>query len=81
MTNDRAVGLSRTLLTEQVIGRLVTALNRPDGDLRATLVGSQLLGMAVVRYVLRVEPLASAAPEVVSAALAPTPQRYLKGPL
>jgi hypothetical protein len=33
----------------------------------------------VTRYVLRLEPLASAPPEVVSAAVGPTLQRYLDG--
>jgi hypothetical protein len=35
--------------------------------------------MVMVRYVLRLEPLASASPESVVAALAPTVQRYLTG--
>jgi AcrR family transcriptional regulator len=80
-TNEQAARLLRTFITEQVIGRLVAALDVPDGALRATLVGSQLVGMAVVRYVVCVEPLASAPPETVVAALAPTLQRYLTGAL
>jgi hypothetical protein len=35
----------------------------------------------MARYVLRVEPLASAAPEEVVAAVGPTVQRYLTGPV
>ncbi|HEV7209161.1 MAG TPA: TetR family transcriptional regulator [Mycobacteriales bacterium] len=80
-TNAQAAGLLRAFIGEQVVGRLVAALDMPDAALRATLVGAQLVGTAVVRYIIRVEPLASAAPQTVIAALAPTLQRYLTGPL
>jgi hypothetical protein len=50
-------------------------------ELRATLVGSQLIGLGMVRYVLRLEPLASADHRTVVAAMAPTVQRYLTGSL
>jgi len=49
--------------------------------LRATLVGAQLLGVAMGRYVLRIEPLASANHDTLASALAPTLQRYLTGEL
>jgi hypothetical protein len=52
-------------------------LDRPDADLRATLVGSQLVGLAIGRYLLRIEPLASADPATVAGWVAPTLQRYL----
>ena len=40
-----------------------------------------MLGLAVVRYVLALEPLATAPAETVVAALAPTIRRYLTEPL
>ena len=46
---------------------------------RASLVASQLIGVVMSRYVLRLEPLASASPEWVVAAVGPTVQRYLTG--
>jgi hypothetical protein len=39
------------------------------------------VGLAVTRYVLRVEPLASADAEAVAAAIGPTLQRYFTGSL
>jgi hypothetical protein len=42
-------------------------------------VASQLIGMVMVRYVLRLEPMASASPESLVAAIGPTVQRYLTG--
>jgi AcrR family transcriptional regulator len=50
-----------------------------EAELRTSYVASQLLGLAVTRYVLRLEPLASAPSDVVSAAIGPTLQRYLDG--
>jgi hypothetical protein len=46
---------------------------------RASLVSSQLIGLVMTRYVLRLEPLASASPESLVAAIGPTVQRYLTG--
>ncbi len=80
-TNEQAAALLRTFISEQVIGRLVAALDVPDAPVRATLVGSQLVGMAMIRYVVRVEPLASMPADGVVAAVAPTLQRYLTGAL
>ena len=58
---------------------MTSALGVPDAQLRATLVGSQFLGLAVMRYVGRLEPLASAPIDDLVAAIAPTVQRYLTG--
>lgn len=65
----------------EVLGRLADALEDPHAELRAALVGSQLLGVAMARYVLRIEPLASADHDTLASALAPTLQRYLTGDL
>ena len=46
---------------------------------RAALVASQLIGLVMARYVLQLEPLASASPESLVAAIGPTVQRYLTG--
>jgi len=62
-----------------VLGRLAAGMDTADRALRASLVGSQMIGLIMARYVVRVEPLASADPETVVAAVAPTLQRYLTG--
>ncbi len=54
-------------------------LDQPDR--RMTLVASQLIGLVMLRYVLRIEPLASERPEVLVATYAPVLQGYLSGPL
>jgi hypothetical protein len=42
-------------------------------------VASQLVGLVMTRYVLCIEPLASATADELVEALAPTLQRYLTG--
>ena len=54
-------------------------LDRPEH--RMNLVASQVMGLILMRYVLRVEPLASLPKEAVIATYAPTLQRYLTGDL
>jgi AcrR family transcriptional regulator len=71
--------LLREFVERQIVPRLGAALEGPDAQLRATAIASQMLGLALVRYVLRVEPLASAEPEQVVARIAPTVQRYADG--
>jgi AcrR family transcriptional regulator len=71
----------RTLLARELIGSFVENLGVPDADLRASLVGSQVVGLVMARYVVQVEPLASLEPEALVKAIAPTFQRYLEQPL
>ena len=57
------------------------ALELDEPERRMQLVASQLVGLVVLRYVLAVEPLASAPAGELVATYAPTLQRYLSGPL
>jgi hypothetical protein len=66
------------ILAQQPVG-VALGIDRPDH--RMTLVASQVMGLILLRYVLRVEPLASMAREQVVATYAPTLQRYFTGDL
>lgn len=79
--DERAATMVRDLLTRVVFGPLATVLDVPDARLRANLVGTQLIGLALARYVGRIEPLASSDIESIVAAVGPTVQRYLMGDL
>ncbi|HEX6655538.1 MAG TPA: TetR family transcriptional regulator [Candidatus Limnocylindria bacterium] len=81
-TTDRvAAEMLRRLLSEGPILALTRASGRSDAPLRATLAGSQVVGMAMARYVIGVEPLASASADEVARVIGPTIQRYLTGRL
>ncbi len=79
-TTDPVAGaMMRRLLEEGPLLAIAAALDRPDARLRASLAGSQFIGLLLARYVVGVEPLASAEREAVVTAVGPTIQRYLVG--
>jgi AcrR family transcriptional regulator len=80
-TNETAMAMIRESLTREVFGPITQQLGLPDAQLRATLVGSQFVGLALLRYIGRLEPLASASIDELVAAIGPTVQRYLTGEL
>lgn len=61
--------------------RLLEALDASQPRLRAALVGGDLFGLALARYVVRVEPIASADIDSIVSWYAPTIQRRLTDPL
>jgi AcrR family transcriptional regulator len=80
-SHDIAARMLREFVTRVLVGRVLAAVAPDQHDLRAGLCGSQLIGLAIVRYVLKLEPLASADHATVIGAVAPNLQRYLTGPL
>ncbi len=81
LSHEDAARMVREFVTREVLGRIAEALDVPQPRLRAALVASQILGLALARFVVRVEPLAGADKETLVACYAPTLQRYLTGPL
>lgn len=80
-SEPEAARMVRELVTRELIGRIAETLGVDDADFRASLVGSQIVGLLMARYIVGLEPLASLPAERVAAAIAPTLQRYLVGPL
>jgi AcrR family transcriptional regulator len=81
VSDPGAAALIREIVIEQMLGPIVSRLDVADPELRITLLASQIVGLAVTRYIVAVEPLASLPPERLIPALAPTFQRYLDGPI
>jgi hypothetical protein len=79
-SHQQSATLIREFFGREILGRIAAGLDLPEPDLRAGLAASQIVGMAMLRYVLAVEPLASADSEALVGWLAPTLQRYLTGP-
>jgi AcrR family transcriptional regulator len=77
--NEAAATMLREFLAREVLGRIaaVAAPDRPE--LRASIAGSQVVGLAMARYIVRIPPLAGADPEEIVALVGPTIQRYLTG--
>jgi hypothetical protein len=49
--------------------------------IRAQFVASQLMGVVMARYIVKIEPFASLPTEQIAQTIAPNLQRYLTGDL
>jgi AcrR family transcriptional regulator len=66
-------------LSRELLSRVAGSLDTDDAELRASLVASQIAGMLIARYVLRLPALAAAPVEELVDRVGPTVQRYLFG--
>lgn len=80
-SNERARELLRGVIARDLVAPLARILGRPDAELRATLAASHLVGMALARYIVGVEPIASVEAETLARAMGPAVHRYLVGEL
>ncbi|MEV7505653.1 TetR family transcriptional regulator [Streptomyces sp. NPDC093018] len=80
VTNDTAAAVFRRLVAAQLVRRVAARLDLPDAELRAELAAAQLVGTALMRYVLKLEPLASADVEEIIARVSPVVQKHLTQP-
>ncbi len=84
VTHEDAAKLLREFLSREVFGR-VTARLTPEGgipgqaspELRAGLAGAQMVGLAMMRYVLRFPDVTDASADDIVQLVGPTIQRYL----
>ncbi|MFJ3231734.1 TetR family transcriptional regulator [Streptomyces sp. NPDC086787] len=80
VNNDTAAAVFRRLIGAQLLRRVAAQVEREDAELRAELAAAQLVGCAMLRYVIKVEPLASADLEQIVARVAPVVQGHLTAP-
>jgi AcrR family transcriptional regulator len=79
--HEAAARMMREFISRVVLKRIVHAVAPDRHELRASLAATQLIGLGMIRYVLKLEPLASADHATIVAAVAPNLQRYLTGEL
>ncbi|MGW4676543.1 TetR/AcrR family transcriptional regulator [Streptomyces sp. NPDC004324] len=80
VNNDTAAGVFRRLIAAQLLRRIAQRVDLPDAEIRAELAAAQLVGVAMLRYVIKVEPLASADVEPIIRRVAPVVQGHLTLP-
>jgi AcrR family transcriptional regulator len=78
-THDESAHLVRQFIQGQVYAHMAALLGSPDAELRIDLAMSQLLGIAYLRHILKVEPVASTPVAELIDRVAPTISRYLTG--
>jgi len=64
-------------LSATVVDRVVAAVGVPDARLRVSVISSYLMGIVTARYVMKLEPLASATDEEIVAMVGPAIQALL----
>jgi AcrR family transcriptional regulator len=77
MVNEQAVTMIREFITKAVLSRVAEALEIPP--LRMEVAFAQMFGLITMRYVLKLEPLASADIEELVEIMSPAIQHYLGG--
>lgn len=77
------VSLARSFLQEVISVEVGSRVDDPPGSgmVRTQFVASQLMGVVMARYIVRIEPFASLPAEQIAQTIAPNLQRYLTGDL
>jgi AcrR family transcriptional regulator len=83
LSNEWTARLLRDFVVTQVLRRAVheMAFDPAEADMRSALVATQIAGTIMARYILKIEPLASADIDTLAAALGPNIQRFLTDPM
>lgn len=81
MTQEDARRALAEFASTEILTSYANHLDAEDARLRASLAASQLIGMVMLRYVIRLDPWASMPRERVVALVGPNVQRYLTGDL
>jgi AcrR family transcriptional regulator len=69
----------RAIVERSLIGESLLGDDEQDRLRRSGLIATQLIGFAMLRFVWKIEPIASMTEDEVLAAMAPNLQRYIEG--
>jgi AcrR family transcriptional regulator len=78
VSNDKAAAVLREFLTAQLLPVIAGFTDHADAQLKASLVAAQLIGIATLRHVIQVEPLAKASQDDIVLLVSPAIEQYLR---
>jgi AcrR family transcriptional regulator len=78
VSSEKAAAMMREFLTTELLSVIAEWTQAPDAPLRASLVAAQLVGIAMLRHVVRVDPVARASPDEIVALVTPVIEQYLR---
>ena len=77
-THEESAALVRQFIEQRLYPQIATALGGADAELRVDLAMGQLLGIAYLRHILRIEPIASQSTEELIARAVPAVRAHLQ---
>ena len=78
-SNEAARERLREIFEQQLMRMLSSAVPKAEVPARASLVATQILGLALCRYILQLPPIVALSPKALADDIAPTLERYLFG--
>jgi AcrR family transcriptional regulator len=78
VSSERAATMLREFLSQNVTSFLRPLIAHPDAELRASLLVAQLIGIAMLRHVVKADAVASASNEDLVSRVAPVIEAYLR---
>jgi AcrR family transcriptional regulator len=78
-TSEKGAMMLREFVGTALLGRVAQSLTGDDVPLRVSAAAAQLVGIALLRYVIRMPPMVAATDDELVALVGPTLQRYLVG--
>jgi AcrR family transcriptional regulator len=81
LSHEYAAGVLRDLLSRTILTALARVVADNHQSLRAALVGTQIGGLLLGRYVLGIPAVRDATPEELALTIGPVIQHYLNGPI
>jgi AcrR family transcriptional regulator len=81
LSHEHAAGVLRDLLGSTILTAMARVVAEDDRPLRAALVGTQMGGLLLGRYLLGIPAVRDATPEQLVVAIGPVVQHYLTGPV
>ncbi|NIK56186.1 TetR family transcriptional regulator [Kribbella shirazensis] len=79
VTSDEVARLMREGMTRMILEPVSQFLEPPDAKLRVGLIASHMIGVALTRYVVELEPVAAADLETLVDRISPAIQQYVTG--
>ncbi len=79
ISDPEAAPLIRDVLAERMLLPIARGVGADQPELRAAMMAAQVVGLAVARHIIGIEPLASAPHDVLARGLAPVVRHYLTG--
>jgi AcrR family transcriptional regulator len=81
LTHEKAAAMFREFASRAIFAHIVAAVDADHAELRTGMVASQIAGLVMARYLIKLPAVTAASPDEIVAMVGPTLQRYLTEPI